>query len=265
MIRLVAIDLDETLLNHKWQISEGNIKAIRRAVAKGVMVTLATGRMAASARKYASQLGLDVPIITYNGALIEHSLSREIIYHQVIPSGLAVEIIQHLQSKEVYTQVFIKDEVFTDKRNQYSRDYEEMTGIKVLEEDVLQILRQEPEGAEKILCISDEAYLQAATADLRQIYADRLHFTRSKPFFLDMIDKEVNKGSALKALAANFGILPEEIIAIGDNFNDREMLMFAGIGVAMGNAHQELKEIADYITASNKEDGVAKVFEKFVL
>jgi len=265
LIRLVAIDLDETLLDNDWHISEGNMEAIRRAVAKGVMVTLATGRMAVSARKYAGQLGLDVPIITCNGALIEHCLSGEIIYHQVIPSGLAAGIMQQLQAKGVYTQVFIKDEVFTDKRNQYSRAYEEMTGIKIQEEDVLQILRQEPEGAEKILCISDEAYLQAATADLRRIYADRLHFTRSKPFFLDMMDIKVNKGSALRALAADYGILPEEIIAIGDNINDREMLMFAGIGVAMGNAHRELKEIADDITASNVEDGVAKVFEKFVL
>jgi len=89
MIKLIATDLDDTLLNEEWEISSGNAQAIRQAVAEGIKVTLATGRMAISARKYARELGLDVPIIAYHGALIQQPLSGEILYRQVIPAGLS--------------------------------------------------------------------------------------------------------------------------------------------------------------------------------
>lgn len=265
MIRLVASDLDDTLLNDEWKISPGNIKAIRSAVKKGIKVTLATGRMAVSSRKYARELGLDIPIITYHGALIEQGLSGEILYRKVIPVQLAAEIVEKLLSRGVHTQIYIKDRVFVRKANEYSEQYGRMAGVTVEEADVMRILEKEPEGLEKILCIGEEQQLRRETEELRAKYADRLHFTSSKPYFFDMIDKSVNKGTALKALAEQFGIKPEEVMAVGDSINDKEMIRFAGIGVAVENAHEEIKKIADYITTSNKEDGVAKAIEKFVL
>jgi len=265
MIKLVATDLDDTLLNQEWKISPRNVQAIRQAVKQGVKVTLATGRMAFSCRHYARELGLDVPIITYHGALVEQGLSGEVLYRKVIDTDLAAEIVENLLKKRIHTQIYIKDRVFVTKANAYSEAYGKMASVIVEEADVFKLLQKEPDGLEKILCIGDEAELRKAAEELQQNYAQRLHFTSSKTNFFDMIHPEVNKGTALKALAEQSGILQQEVMAIGDSLNDREMITYAGIGVAVENARVEIKEIADYITASNREDGVAKAIEKFVL
>lgn len=265
MIKLVATDLDDTLLNHEWKISKRNILAIRQAVDIGVKVTLATGRMAVSTRRYARELGLDVPIITYHGALIEQGLSGEVLYRKVVPTDLAADIVENLLKRDVHTHIFIKDRVFTQKTNQYSDFYCKMAGVLVEEVDILKVLEKEPEGLEKILCIGEESALKQTSEDLKEIYRDRLHFTSSKPYFFDMVDKDVNKGTALKALSEQYNIRPDEIMAIGDSINDTEMITFAGLGVAVENAHPNIKKIATHITASNNRDGVAKAIEKFVL
>lgn len=265
MIRLVASDLDGTLLNNEWQISPQNSAAIRQTVAKGVKVTLATGRMAASTRKYAEQLGLDVPLITYHGALVEQALSGEVLYRKVVPVEQAAELLEILVKKGVHTQFFIKDRVFVRKHNAYSEYYSRMSGLQVEETDIYKLLQKEPEGCEKVLCIAEEEDLPKIVAELKEIYGDRLHFTSSSPNFFDMLNPEVNKGAALKALAERWEIKASEVLACGDSQNDIEMLSYAGIGVAMENAHPELKKIADYITASNEQDGVAKALVKFVL
>lgn len=264
MIRLVATDLDGTLLNEEWKISPGNIRAIRQAVENGVKVTLATGRMAAATRGYAHELGLDVPIITYHGALVEQALSGEVLYRKVVPVELAAEIVEYLLKKDMHTQIFIKDRVFVRKANEHSKAYSKMAGLRVEEADIYKLLEKEADGVEKILCIGEEDELKRAGEELKSIYAQKLHFTSSSFNFFDMIHPEVNKGSALKALADQWGIRPEEVMAVGDSLNDREMITYAGIGVAMENAHPEIKKIADFITFSNREDGVAKAIEKFV-
>lgn len=265
MIRLVATDLDDTLLNHEWKISARNIAAIRQAVKNGVKVTLATGRMALSSRKYAKELGLDIPIITYHGALIEQGLSGEVLYRKVIPSNLAADIVENLLKRGVHTQIFIKDRVFTQTICKHSDYYCKMAGVSVEEANLLQLLEKEPEGLEKILCIGEEDTLKLTSEELKVVYGNRLHFTSSKTYFFDMLDKDVNKGTALKALSERYDIRPEEVMAIGDNINDTEMITFAGLGVAVENAHPNIKKIADYITSSNNEDGVAKALERFVV
>lgn len=265
MIKLIATDLDDTLLNHEWKISSRNVKAIRQAVKQGVKVTLATGRMALSSRQYAKELGLDVPIITYHGALVEQGLSGDILYRKVIDTELAWAIVEKLLKKNIHTQIYIKDRVFVTKTNDYSLQYGKMSNVTVEEADVFKLLQTEPEGLEKILCIGEESKLKRTAEELKEEYAGRLHFTSSKPYFFDMIHPEVNKGSALKALADEWGIQQQEVMAIGDSLNDREMINYAGIGVAVSNARPEIKEIADYITASNRDDGVAQAIERFVL
>lgn len=265
LIRLVATDLDGTLLNHEWKISRNNIQAIRQALVLGVKVTLATGRMAISSRKYAREIGLDVPIITYHGALVEQALSGEILYRKVVPVELAAEIVEWLHKKDIHTQIFIKDRVFTRKANDHSEAYAKMSGVRVEEADLFKLLEQEPEGLEKILCIGGEDLLKSTSEELKEIYGNRLHFTSSNPYFFDMIDKEVHKGNALKALSERFNIRPEEVMAIGDSINDTEMITFAGLGIAVENAHPSIKKVADYITASNNQDGVAKAIHKFIL
>jgi len=264
-IRLVAMDLDDTLLRNDFTISPRVLEAIQKAQAQGVKMTIATGRMTVSARPYAEQLGVDVPVITYHGAMIQQVLSGEILFRRVIPSALATEIVQDAAGRGVYTQIYVRDRVITAQRNHFSHEYERIASVRMEEADLSILLAQEPEGVEKILLMGEEAALDQLAPLLRQSYGEKVHITKSKPCFLEMTDGSVNKGVALAALAEHFGIDPSEVMAIGDSFNDLEMIHYAGLGVAMGNARPEIQEQADIITASNEADGVAEALENYVL
>lgn len=264
-IRLVAMDLDDTLLRDDWTISPRVVKAIQKAQAQGVKMTIATGRMPISTRPYAEQLGVDVPVITYHGAMIQQVLSGDILFRRVIPSALAAEIVQNVSERGVHAQVYLKDRVVAQELNEWSQAYARIASVPIEKEDLSILLSQEREGVEKILLIAEEADLDQLAPSLKQRYGEKVHITKSKPSFLEILDGSVNKGIALAALAARFGIVREEIMAIGDSFNDLEMIKYAGIGVAMGNARLEIKEWADVVTASNEEDGVAEAIEGYVL
>jgi len=264
-IKLIAVDLDDTLLRNDWTLSPRNKAAIQKAQAQGVRVTLATGRMAVSARRYAEELGMDIPIITYQGALIQQVLSGEVLFHRVIPKDLAVELVTPLIAEGVHCQIYLRDRVFAQEYNDWAAMYSKAIGVPVEEADLLKVLEGEQEGVEKILLMGQEEELKRRAGFLRKHYGDRIHVTTSKTTFLEMVDVTVNKGMALKALAELYHIKPEEVMAIGDSYNDIEMLKFAGLGVAMGNAREEVKRIADVITGTNEEDGVAQAIEKWVL
>jgi len=259
------MDLDDTLLRDDWTISPRVVKAIQKAKAQGVLMTIATGRMPISSRPYAEQLGLDVPMITYHGAMIQQVLSGEILFRRVIPSSLAAEIVRNVSERGVYAQVYLKDRVIAQDLNEWSQEYERIASVRIEQEDLSTLLSQEPEGVEKILLMAKESDLDQLAPLLRQLYGEKVHLTKSKPCFLEMTDYSVNKGVALAALAERFGIAQEDVMAIGDSFNDLEMIKYAGVGVAMGNARSEIREHADIVTATNEEDGVAEAIERYVL
>lgn len=264
-IKLVATDLDDTLLRDDLTLSERVVEAIRLAKEQGVYVTFATGRMPASARPYAEQLGLDVPIITYNGAMIQEAISRKILYRKVIPVELAREVISYLLGEGAHLHMYREDQVFVQKMNDWSEAYGQKTRVTVEEADLLEILEQEKEGVEKIIAFVQPEEMESWREKLQEKFPDMLHFTSSKPYFLEMNHPEVNKGNTLLTFAKGLGIKQEEVLAIGDSLNDIEMIRCAGFGVAMDNARQEVKDAANAVTASNEEDGVAKAIEEYVL
>lgn len=259
------MDLDDTLLRNDWTVSERVVEAVRKAREQGVHVTFATGRMPASTRPYVEQLGIDVPIITYNGAMIQEVLSREILYRKVIPAETSLEVVSWLLSQGLHVHVYRKDVVYVHMMNAWSKAYAQATRVPVVEEDLIALLKKEKEGVEKILFFGEGKDLLSWGERILERFRGNVHLTRSKPHFLEIIHPEVNKGVALTALAERLGIIPEEIMAIGDNLNDLEMIRYAGLGVAIGNAQQEVKEAADVVTASNQEDGVAQAIETYVL
>lgn len=264
-IRLVAMDLDDTLLRDDWTISSRTVKAIQKARAQGVVITLATGRMAISARPYAKQLGLDVPMIAYHGAMIQQVLSGDILFRRVIPSNIAADIVQEAAARGFHAQIYLKDRVISQQINYWSREYERVASVHVEQGELAMLLSQEPEGVEKILVMAEETELEHIANPLKKSFGEKVHITRSKPCYLEIMDISVNKGVALAALAKRLGITREEIMAIGDSFNDLEMIKYAGLGVAMGNARPEIKEQADLVTVTNEEDGVAEAIECYVL
>lgn len=264
-IRLMATDMDDTLLRDDWTISERTVQAIRQAQKRGVYVTIATGRMPASVRPYAQQLGIDVPVITYNGAMVQEALSEKVLYRKVIPIETAQNITNWLLQQDVYFHVYLKDQVFAEKMNDWSRNYERATRVPIVETNLRKRLTLEKEGVEKILLFGESEILKGWEDKLHLHYGKEVRTTQSKPYFLELIHPEVNKGAALSSLAKRLGVKQEEVLAIGDSLNDLEMIQYAGIGVAMGNARQEVKEAANVVTATNQEDGVALAIEKYVL
>nr|WP_041484314.1 Cof-type HAD-IIB family hydrolase [Desulfitobacterium metallireducens] len=259
------MDMDDTLLREDWTISERTVQAIRQAQGKGVYVTIATGRMPASVRPYAQQLELDVPVITYNGAMVQEALSEKVLYRKVIPIETAQNIINWLLLKEVHFQVYLKDQVFVEEMNEWSRSYERATRVPIIETNLQERLALEKEGVEKILLFGEPEILKGWDDKFNLQYEGKIRTTKSKPNFLELIHSEVSKGVALSSLAKRLGVKQEEVLAVGDSLNDLEMIQYAGMGVAMGNARQEVKEVANVVTSTNQEDGVAKAIERYVL
>ena len=264
-IKLVAIDLDDTLLDARHRISEQCITDIRRVRNKGIHVTLATGRMYQATLPYARQLALDIPLIAYQGALVKSSYSGEVFYYQTIATELALELLIMLKQSGVSCYLYCNDTLYLEELNDDARYYARVTNIKPCVvprlEDTLQlyaateimVVTNEPEDTDKI------------EACLTSRYGSKLHITRFKDRNLELMDSRATKANALEVIAGHYNIKREEVMAIGDGYNDLPMIKWAGIGVAMGNAPDIVKAAADYITLSNEEEGVSEALRRFIL
>ena len=263
MYKLIAIDVDDTLLNDDIKVTDATKAALKAAIDKGVTVTLATGRMFASARQIARQIELNVPIITYQGSLVKTLFSDEVLYERNVPADGARQIFEYCEKHGLHLQLYVNDMLYTTEDNDKVRGYSKLSNVPYIVEPDYEKLLLEP--LTKMLIIDDPARLDEVAGELRGIVGDRVHITKSKAHYLEFMHKEGTKGHALAFLARKIGCTMDQVIAIGDAWNDHEMVEVAGLGVAMGNAVEPLKAIADYVTLTNNEDGVAHVIEKFVL
>ena len=258
-IKLIASDMDDTLLNSKCQISERNERAIRQALAAGKVFLLATGRMYVSVKPYAERLGLDVPLVTYNGALVKGSLSGKVFYEHKMTLSTANEVLSYCREKGYYLQLYVGDQILIHTENACSRMYSKISGIQTTA--IGDALYHTDEAPYKILVMTKANEFQAVWQDFAEQFKGKLDVTSSKDNFLELMEPGINKWEAVQSVAANYGITPEEIMCIGDSNNDVKMIAKAGIGVAMGNAKDSVKNHAKIVTASNDNDGVALVIE----
>jgi Cof subfamily protein (haloacid dehalogenase superfamily) len=261
--KMVAIDVDDTLLNDAMQITESTKAALAAAREQGVIVTLATGRMFASAQKIAKQLEMNVPIITYQGSLVKNLLDEQIIYERSVPLEAAQFLYHYAEKNNLHLQVYYNDTLYVKEDSQKIKDYAALSNIPYTVTAEFNALASKP--LTKMLFIDDPDKLDAIAIDLNNSLGSMLHITKSKAHFLEFLHPEGTKGHAVESLAAYYNVDINQVIAIGDSWNDHEMLEIAGLGVAMGNAVDSLIQIADYVTYSNNEDGVKHVIEKFVL
>jgi Cof subfamily protein (haloacid dehalogenase superfamily) len=262
-IKLIAVDLDDTLLDNSQKVSPRVKAAVRSAVAEGVAVTLSTGRMHRSALPYALELDLDIPLITYNGALIRSSLSGETLLHRPLEAQTAAEVLALFRERGWYIQAYIDDVLYVKERDAMSHYYEGVSGVKAIPiGDKLFSLDTAPT---KLLAMAEPELMAQIRPVLAAHFGDRLYAAISKPLYLEIVDPSVNKGTALEFLAKRLGIGREAVMAMGDSLNDLDMIQYAGWGVAMGNAREEVKKIARVVTGRNDADGVAEAIEKYVL
>ena len=261
MIKLIAVDLDDTLLNSQVEISQENKKVIQECQEQGIHFTFATGRMFRATTKFAREINLDLPLITYQGALVK-TLEEEEIKHHVIEKDLAAEVIDFLKGYNLQLNVYMDDYLYVEEMNDFGNNYTSLSGVGHRLTTFPQGLITNPT---KILIAGDPDVLDIAQEKGRILFGDKLTITKSKSYFLEFGNREAKKSIALKALAESLGVKREEILAIGDGMNDLDMLEYAGIGVAMENGDRQIKEISDYVTDTNDNHGVAKAIKKFVL
>ncbi|WP_019639274.1 Cof-type HAD-IIB family hydrolase [Paenibacillus fonticola] len=262
MYKLIAIDIDDTLINDDKEVTPATQKALEEAIAAGVVVTLATGRAYSSAQAIARQTGLNVPIITYQGAYVKNLLDEKVLYERYLPLDAASKLFDYCVKHDLHLQTYIDDKLYAREENQKLIDYTSLNNTEYFVEPDFAKLVAQP--TPKMLIIDEPDYLDEIAPVLRELLGPSVHVTKSKPNFLEFMHNEGTKGHALKFIANHFGCGLNETIAIGDSWNDHEMLEAAGLGIAMGNAIPALKEIADYVTLSNNEDGVKHAIGKFI-
>ncbi|MGG5460736.1 sugar-phosphatase [Clostridium sp. B9] len=266
MYKLVAIDMDGTLLKKDKSLSEKNKEAIKKARGKNIKVVLATGRPVDGVKKYIEELDLfhdNEYVLTFNGAIIKEIGSDRVICRDSLKGKDLLDLYEVSKQIGVNIHAFSKDGCITPKMNEYTELEGKINGIDVYEINYETI--EPEEEIVKVMMIDKPDVLEEGIKKLPRELYEKYTVVRSAPYFLEFLSNTCNKGEGVKSLAESLGIKREEVICIGDAGNDLHMIEYAGLGVAMENAFDEVKEKADFITKSNDDDGVAHVFEKFVL
>lgn len=241
-IKLIALDMDGTLLTDDDQVSEANQLAIKKAQAKRVAVMLSTGRWLDRAYPFVEKLALNTPLITVNGGEI-WSANNELLERQV-HDPLIMEKMWKL-GREVGVNMWIVSTEKVYNSGEYPNDFADHEWLKI--------------G----FSTQDLSKLDAIKAELN--HYEGLELTNSLPTNIEVNPLGVNKANGLKRVCKELNITMDEVMAVGDSLNDIKMIEQAGLGVAMGNAQAKIKDVADYVTDTNNDDGVAKAIERFVL
>lgn len=263
MYRLLAIDLDGTLLTPRPQkiITPRARHALRLCTEAGMTIVIATGQNLAVLRSECGDLPLNGPQIIENGAIIA-GIDGTIYHKKLLPEVYVLPVLRMLREAGFYRAYHTVHRVYADVDAPRVREWYRPPVPPAIEvEDITSLTLP----CVKVVGIGPEALIRARRDEFERMYAGKLYVTQSSFDLIEFLHPDVSKGNALVSIAADLGIAAEEVVAFGDNHNDIGMLRFAGLGVAMGNAHDEVKAEADYVTLSNAEDGVAIAIEEMVL
>lgn len=268
MIKLIALDMDGTLLNSNHQITEEVKKAIRKAKEIGIKVVLCTGRPLIGVRPYLKELDLlddDDYVITFNGALIQKSKSEEVIEHQTLTFDDYVDLVG--LSEKLRLHIHMEDEqyMYTPNKNigRYTVHESSLTMMPLRYRSIDEM--DHNIEISKVMFIDEPDLLAKRMPDIPESYYQRFEIVLSTPYFLEFLNPEASKGNALKHLANLLHIHQDEVMAVGDNLNDLSMIQYAGMGIAMGNAAQPTKDAAQHVTKTNDEHGVAYAINTWAL
>jgi Cof subfamily protein (haloacid dehalogenase superfamily) len=260
--KLIAVDMDGTLLDSQGMISQKTKDAIKRVVAKGIVFTVSTGRPIQGVELYRDSLSMDGPFITYNGAMIVMGNTKKILYERGILADDARNVIAYGRLFDTTMAVWSDNQLYVNKMNDRIDEYKKLSQVvPILLSDEEAVIAR---GITKILWIDTVDKINHYQKVLQDKLDGGVTFCTSKPIFLEFFDHAVSKALAMEKLGSYLGIQAEEMVAIGDGFNDLDMLEYAGLGVAMENAPAEIKQKADFVTRSNDEDGVAYFLDQFI-
>jgi len=266
-VRLLVLDLDDTLLRSDLTISYRTRNAIKKAEAAGVTVVLASGRVPAAMEQYIKFLGMHKKpgyLICNNGTLITESHGGNVIYETSLSADIALFAFQLADAEGFAVQLYEKDVMYVSRHNEFTGYDQKLTGLRqVVVDDFRRMISG---GCHKLLIPGDPALLAPLQSLFCNYLGDEVTLFTSKPYFLEILPAHTDKGTALEKVAGFLGIPREETLAIGDSMNDEAMLRWAGAGIAMINGDERIKSIADAISEkTNDDDGVAEIIEKYIL
>lgn len=263
-IRLIALDLDGTLLGPDNSISPRARAALAAARERGVHVVLATGRMHRSARPIALDLGLaGAPLISYNGACIRPVPDGPALYERPLPVALARAIAAYAEEKGYYIQAYVDEELCVPELNAAARAYMARAGVPARVVGPIGGWLTRP--STKLLIVAEPEAIRSVQAELAARFAGQVDVYHSAESYVEVVAAGVSKAAALAAACARLGLGPGQVLAAGDSGNDVPMLAWAGTGVAMPTAAPAVRAAADYVPAAPYGDGVAEAIERFVL
>lgn len=269
-IQLLVLDIDGTIAGTSNEIREPVKQAVRAAQAKGVQVAIATGRMYCSALRFYREIGSTLPLLAYQGALIRDPTTDHIYRHWTVDQERALHLLDYFEQSELRAllsiHLYINDQLYVREITRETQIYAERSSVQPIPVgDLRQVLTQEPT---KVLALSDDIELiEHLFGTLRQQYTPaELYLTKSVATFFEATNPSANKGVAVRYLAEEIlGLDRSQVMAVGDNLNDLEMLEYAGIGVAMGEAPAQVQAIADWVAPMVEMDGAAAAIEQFIL
>ncbi len=269
-IRLLVLDIDGTIAGQSNDVREPVKQAIRSAQTKGVQVAIATGRMYCSALRFYHEVGSTLPLLAYQGAWIQDPATQQIYQHLPVSRTTAEALLDYFETDALRSLLsvhfYINDQLYVREVTPETKIYAERANIQPMPVgDLRKTLHSEPT---KVLALSDDtAIIEQMLGSLRKQYTPaELYLTKSVATFFEATNPAANKGAAVRYLAEEIlGLNAQNVMTIGDNFNDLEMLEYAGLGVAMGNAPAQVQAIANWVAPDVEEDGAAAAIEAFVL
>jgi Cof subfamily protein (haloacid dehalogenase superfamily) len=261
-VRAVAMDLDHTILPDSLEFTPALVRAVARARDAGIDAIVATGRMFASARPYALQLGVTAPVICYQGALIADPATGEWLLHRPMGVPLAHEVIKAVSAAGFHMNVYVDDKLFVEELNGEAITYARHARLEA--HAVGNLLEWLDRPTTKIVVVGEPAELDRLQDELRARFDGRAFIAKSLPIFLELALPGVSKGAALEFVCERLGIAPADVVAFGDGANDVELLETAGLGVAVAGADAALDPVAGWRVPSVGDDGVAGFLDALV-
>ncbi len=290
MYKLIAIDLDGTLLNSQGEISDENRLYLKKTIDRGIEVVLASGRPIDSVENLSLEIGANKYLISGNGAVVYGIQEKEILYNKFLSKAQVLNIIKMCKDNSIYCNVYTENEIIAESlnynilfyyRENANKDEEKRTKINIVNDMYKYIESSQVEKYLKItVCDDSQLIFNSILRKLKTIsdvdVLDVSHMSRKiikdgteriqiEYFYTEITNRNVNKWEAIKYIIEKDGIAPEEVVGIGDNINDKEMIEYAGLGVAMGNSSPDVKAVAQIVVADNNSDGVAEAIKKYIL
>ncbi len=264
--RMIVSDFDGTLLRSDNTVSAATRRAIAAFIAAGGIFTVSTGRNYPSIKRRIPDVGLeklDIPVMSLQGSFAVNNLTGEEIFAEFIDKNVLAEFCELCRRDGIYVHIYNKYEVFTERKDAHSQAYERLTSVEVKEVGDLSRFISENDGFIKALAVCDGGKSDYYASKWGEAMRGKASVLTTAPDFAECIPLSSGKGPGLARVAKMLGIDVSGVIAVGDEMNDVGMIETAGLGVAVANAKPRVKEAADYITASNDEDGICRLIEKF--